>query len=97
MNPGQLRLLPPPVESAHRKSQRLLAEAKAAADEQVVLLQRALFVVAELAADVGQGGDVYPVGVQDLAVKIAADAAWCGQTMQAIMKNTGRALAPMED
>ena len=91
MGPTQLRLMPPPVEGPHDRAQRLMAEARLAADDQVADLQRTLFRVAELAADVGQGGDVYPVGVRDLAAKISDDAAWCGQTMQSIMRNVGRA------
>lgn len=90
MGPPQLRLLPPPVEGPHGRSQRLMTEARLAAEEQIVELQQALFRVAELAGDVGQGGDVYPVGVRDLSAKIADDAAWCGQTMQAIMRSLGR-------
>ena len=90
MGPMQLRLTPPAIEGSHDRSQRLMSEARQAADAQVIDLRHALQRVAELAADVGQGGDVYPVGVRDLAAKIANDAAWCGQTMQSIMRKVGR-------
>ena len=90
MAPAQLTVISGSVEGSHRRSQRLMAEARAAADEQVAVLQHTLIAVAQLAIDVGQGGDVYPAGVRDLAAKIAGDAAWCAQTMQSILKNTGR-------
>ena len=97
MEAAQLRLLPHHVESAHRRSQRLMAEARQAADDQIADLRRVLGLLAELANDVGQGGDVYPVGVRDLAAKIAGDAAWCGLTIQVIMRHTGRAPAQEQD
>ena len=89
MSITHMRLLPAP-ESAHGKSQRLWAEARVAADDHVALLQRALTIVADLAGDVGQGGEVYPPGVRELAAKIAGDAAWCAATMHSIMRSVGR-------
>ena len=76
------------VEPAHARARRLMAEAKEAADEQVLLLERALAVVAELSADVAEGGEVYPPGVRDISKKLAADAVWCAQTLGQIMAQT---------
>ena len=90
MTHHQLRLLPHPEEEPFTRSQRLMAEARAAADDHMAQLSAALARVAELAHDVGRGGEAYPAGVRDLAAKISGDAAWCGQTMQTIMHNLGR-------
>ena len=86
----QLRLLPHPEEDTFSRSQRLMSEARSAANDHVAELTAALARVADLANDVGRGGDVYPVGVRDLAAKIGVDAAWCGQTMRTIMHNLSR-------
>ena len=86
----QLTVVHASHEGAHHRSQRLMTEARAAADEHVGELQRTLVTVGQLAGDVSNGGDVYPSGVRDLAAKIAGDAAWCAHTMQSILKNTGR-------
>lgn len=77
-----------PQERAHQRAQRLMAEAKTAADEQVLQLERALALVAELSSDVAEGGEVYPVGVRDISKKIAGDAMWCAQTLGSIMNQT---------
>ena len=79
----------PAAERPHVKAQRLMAEARAAADEQVRQLEQALLVVAHLSADVGLGGDVYPPGVRDVAKRISGDAGWCAQTLDSIMTHAG--------
>ena len=86
-----------PAERPHVRAQRLLAEARSAADEQVQQLEQALVMVAQLSADVGQGGDVYPPGVRDIAKRSAGDAAWCAQTLDSIMTHAaGRKSPPPE-
>lgn len=86
-----------PPERPHVRAQRLLAEARAAADEQVQQLEQALVVVAQLSADVGQGGDVYPPGVRDIAKRISGDAAWCAQTLDSIMMHASGRKPPAAD
>ncbi len=86
-----------PTEGAHRRAMRLMAEARAAADEQVAALERALSLVAMLSADVSEGGEAYPPGVRDIAKKISGDALWCAQTMDSIMNHAaGRRAAAMD-
>lgn len=88
MNVAHLIPHPGPTERPHARAQRLLNEARAAADEQVQALEQALVVVAQLAHDVGLGGDVYPPGVRDIAKRISGDAAWCAQTLDSIMTHS---------
>ena len=84
-----LSVISGPREPPARLAQLRLAEAYLAADEQVGLLENALAVVNILARDVAEGGPIYPVGVRDLARKLVGDAAWCSQTISAIMVGTG--------
>lgn len=85
----QLTSPAPEAESLARRAHRLLAEAREAANGQVALLEEALVSVYSLASEVADGGEVYPVGVRDLARKAAEDAAWCAQTMGSIMIGAG--------
>ena len=48
-------------------------EARELAVTHVQCLELALITVGRLAADVGDGGDAYPPGVRDLAMRISAD------------------------
>lgn len=97
MHVAELTYLPGPAESAHARVMRLMAEARAAADEQVQSLERALAIVASLSADVSEGGEAYPPGVRDIAKRIAGDAAWCSQTLGSIMSHAGGRPAPLRD
>ncbi len=92
---AQLTYMPGAAEPAHARAQRLMVEARQAADEQVVMLERALGLVAELSADVAAGGDVYPPGVREISRKLADDAVWCSQTLGQIMGQTTGRRAPV--
>ena len=85
----QLTLITGPKETPAQTAQRLMAEAAAAAEQQVRLLEDALERVHVFAREVSDGGSVYPVGVRDLSRKLSDDAAWCAQTIAAIMLATG--------
>ena len=69
-----------PAQRAHR----LMAEARAAAVEQLEALDAAIMVVRELSLDVLQGGDIYSVGVRDLAARLAEDLLWRGKSLEGL-------------
>ncbi len=85
MNSASLTLVPTPQETPALRARRLMAEARAAAQEQVLSLEDALSQVVELAEQIAEGGDLYPVGVRDLCRKLAGDSVWTNQTLQAIL------------
>ena len=98
MSLAEITYLPPaPSEGAHRRAMRLMAEARRAADEQVLALERALATVAILSGEVSEGGEAYPPGVRDIAKKIAGDAAWCAQTLDSIMSHAAGRRPPQGD
>ena len=73
-------------ESASERIKRLQAEAKVLAREQVEALGAALGGVAQLAGEVAEGGDVYPVGAREMARRLAEDAAKNALTLTAILE-----------
>ena len=72
-------------ETASHRARRLLAEAKAAALEHTAALEQALDAVANLAADISEGGDAYPVGVRELSRQLTDDTVSRIQTLSAIL------------
>jgi hypothetical protein len=88
MNPASLTLVPTPQETPALRARRLMAEARAAAQEQIISLEEALAQVVELAEQIAEGGDLYPVGVRDLCRKLAGESVWTNQTLQAILHRT---------
>src|SRR5579875_1948384 len=74
------------------RAQTLFEEARIAASEHVSLLVDALMVVGKFSEQIAEGGDIYPVGIRDLARKMADDAIWCAQTCSSIQKNTSPAV-----
>lgn len=67
---------------------RLQAEAKSLAREHIFALERALVEVERLSAEIAGGGDAYPVGVRDLARRMAEDCEMKVQTLEAIASRT---------
>jgi hypothetical protein len=61
-------------QSAAEKIKQLQAEARDLALQQVEALNAALGQVAKLAGEIVDGGDLYPVGAQELARRLADDA-----------------------
>lgn len=53
--------------------QRLQAEARALAVEQVETLERLLLQAATMAEEISKGGDAYPVGAREIASRLAED------------------------
>jgi hypothetical protein len=67
---------------------RLQAEARAMAYEHIDELARALENVHRLAAEISEGGDAYPVGVREVARRLAEETDGRGQAIEAILART---------
>jgi hypothetical protein len=66
------------------RAAELYAEAQAAAFEQVRVLEEGLSKVVGLAAEIAEGGDVYPAGVRDLCRRMGEDLTQRSLTLDAI-------------
>lgn len=64
---------------------QLQADARDLAADHVELLIRTLTDAARMSAEVADGGDLYPVGVRELAVRLAEDCGKRALTLTAIM------------
>lgn len=65
-----------------QRVRRLQAEAKGLAHEHVLALRAALQTVEALSADIAIGGEAYPVGVRDIARRLAEDIGAKAQTLE---------------
>jgi hypothetical protein len=65
-----------------QRVRRLQAEAKGLAREHVLALRAALQTVEALSADIAHGGEAYPVGVRDIARRLADDIGAKAQTLE---------------
>jgi hypothetical protein len=72
------------LDSPAARAAHLYAEAQQAAFEQVRALEDGLATVVALAAEIADGGDVYPAGVRDLCRRIGTDLAQRSLTLDAI-------------
>ena len=90
MSASHLVVLPSSREpaSAADKIKRLQAEAKNLAREHVESLSQALADVSRLAAEVADGGELYPVGARELARRLTEDAQKQSLTLCAILERT---------
>ena len=80
-------LMKAPTSTAERVK-RLQAEARALALEQVEALERALLAAAELAREISEGGDAYPVGAREMAGRLVADLPAKAETIKAIVSKS---------
>jgi len=78
------------VESGAQRVRRLQHEARILAHEQVEILARDLHALALRAAEIAQGGDVYPAGVRELASRVAADLPLKAQGLTTLMERNTR-------
>ena len=85
MSLPQLSLVTTSSETPAVRASRLLAEAREAAGEQVRVLEQALAGVAEIAQQIADGGEVYPVGVREICRRLAEDALAKSQSMEAML------------
>lgn len=63
---------------------RLQAEAKVLAHEHIQALESALLQVERLSSEIAGGGEAYPVGVREVARRIAEDCEARGNTIQVL-------------
>ena len=63
---------------------RLQAQAKNLAREHIAALETAIAEVERLSAEVADGGEAYPVGVREVARRMAADCEANGNTIRAL-------------
>jgi hypothetical protein len=80
-------LMRTPVTTADRVK-RLQLEARALAVEQIEALDRLLIQAADMAREIAEGGDAYPVGARELAGRLAADLPARAQTLRAVVNRT---------
>ena len=73
------------VQTLAERIGRLQAEARHLAREQVSALEARLIETAVLADEIAHGGDAYPVGVRELARKLAEDTPRMAQTLGIII------------
>jgi len=66
------------------RANRLFAEARAAAREQVLALERAMDATAALSSQIGDGGDIYPPGVRELCRRLAEEAEMRAKSLNAL-------------
>lgn len=69
-------------DSISQRVRKLQAEARGLAREHVTALRAALATVEALSSDIAQGGEAYPVGVRDIARRLAEDIGAKAQTLQ---------------
>lgn len=72
------------VETPVMRANRLLAEARVAAAEQVAQLEFSMIQAATLSAEIAHGGDIYPAGVRELCRRLAEEAEMRGRTLHAL-------------
>lgn len=75
-------------ETTSDRVKRLQMEARALAVEQVEALERVLMQASDMAQEIAEGGEAYPVGARELAGRLAADLPAKAQTLKAIVSRT---------
>ena len=70
--------------SVSERIRHLQAEAKLLAREQIQALENALLQIERLSCEIADGGEAYPVGVREVAGRLAEDCVMKVQTLEAI-------------
>ena len=78
----------PKAETVSQRVQRLQSEAKQLAKDHIKALTTAIAEVEAMAAEIAEGGDVYPPGVRDIARRLAEESGSRIQTLDAIVART---------
>ncbi|WP_339933327.1 hypothetical protein [uncultured Brevundimonas sp.] len=73
-------------QSTSARVRSLLQEARALALDQVHALETALQDAADLAREIADGGDAYPVGTREMASRLASDLPAKAEAIRAIVK-----------
>ncbi|CAN5375218.1 hypothetical protein BH10PSE2_BH10PSE2_26170 [soil metagenome] len=77
-------------ESTADRVKRLQAEARALALEQVEALEKVLHQAADMAKEIAEGGDAYPVGAREIAARLVADLPVKADTIKTIVSRSDR-------
>ena len=85
---GEIYDLGREVETGAQRVRRLQHEARMLAREQIEAFARDLGAMAARAAEIAEGGDVYPVGARELASRISDDLPQKAQLLATIMSRT---------
>lgn len=72
-------------ETTGDRVKRLQMEARALAVEQVEALEKILLQAAEMAREVAEGGDAYPVGAREIASRLVSDLPAKAETIRTIV------------
>lgn len=72
-------------ESTAERVKRLQAEARALALEEVQMLEDALLAAAQIARDISEGGDAYPVGAREIASRLVEELPAKAETIKHIV------------
>jgi len=75
-------------ETTGDRVKRLQSEARFLALEQVEALETVLLQAAEMAREIAEGGDAYPVGAREIASRLHADLPVKAETIRAIVHKT---------
>lgn len=75
-------------ETTAARVKRLQMEARALAVEQVEQLEKVLLDATQMAKEISEGGDAYPVGARELAGRLAQDLPAKAETLKAIVLKT---------
>lgn len=75
-------------ETTGDRVKRLQNEARALAIEQVEALEKILLQTAEMAREIAEGGDAYPVGAREIASRLVSDLPSKAETIRTIVART---------
>ena len=75
-------------ETTAGRVRRLQLEARALAVEQVEALEKVLKQAAEMAREIAEGGDAYPVGAREIASRLVVDLPIKADTIRTIVART---------
>ena len=73
-------------ETVAERVRRLQAEAKNLAKDHIRALSAAMVGVEQMAAEIAEGGDAYPVGVRELASRLADELPRKSQLLQTLAR-----------
>ncbi|PZR31385.1 hypothetical protein [Caulobacter segnis] len=76
-------------ESTAERVQRLQAEARMLAREEVERLERDMRRLAEQARTIADGGEAYPAGIRELTGRISVDTVQRAEILQALLQRLG--------
>ncbi len=75
-------------ETTAERVKRLQVEARALAVEQVEAFEKILLQAAEMAKEIADGGDAYPVGAREIASRLYSDLPIKAETIRTIVART---------